>query len=245
MVRRWGTRFLARGLNRAMDDAIRIRGARQHNLKNIDLDLPRRTLTVVTGTVGLRASRRSPSTRSSRRGRGATWRVFPPTPSSSSTAWRSPTSTAVEGVSPAVSIEQRNPTKTSRSTVGTATEVYDYLRLLWARVGHTHCPECDRRVRPDTVSGGGGPVSSSSTKETRFVVGFPLSAERTGCPRPRGREPQDTRGSCGVWSGRGLHRPVRTTRRPTPESLGIDVTEVDDLVVVVDRLTVKLGVGGA
>src|SRR6185295_19121213 len=58
---------------------------------------------------------------------------------------------SIEGISPAVAIEQKNPTKSSRSTVGTATEVYDYLRLLWARVGRTFCPQCGRELRPDTV----------------------------------------------------------------------------------------------
>ena len=57
----------------------------------------------------------------------------------------------VDGVSPAVAIEQKNPTRTSRSTVGTATEIYDYLRLLWARVGRTFCPRCGRELKPDTV----------------------------------------------------------------------------------------------
>src|SRR5687767_12991420 len=80
---------------------------------------------------------------------------------------------AIEGLSPAVAIEQKNPTKTSRSTVGTATEVYDYLRLLWARVGRTVCPKCGREMRPDTVQ--------SATDEllalpagTRFSIAFPL-----------------------------------------------------------------------
>src|SRR5665213_1698224 len=57
----------------------------------------------------------------------------------------------IDGLSPAVAIEQSNPTKTSRSTVGTATEIYDFLRLLWARIGHTFCPVCGREMKRDTV----------------------------------------------------------------------------------------------
>src|SRR5690349_6303015 len=79
----------------------------------------------------------------------------------------------VEGLSPAVAVEQRNPTKTSRSTVGTATEIYDYLRLLWARVGHTFCPSCGREIKPDTVQS----VADTVMKlpgGTRFYLTFPL-----------------------------------------------------------------------
>ena len=80
---------------------------------------------------------------------------------------------SIEGISPAVSIEQRNPTKSSRSTVGTATEVYDYMRLLWARVGRTHCPVCDRHVQPDTVSSAVDRVLGLG-RGVRIQVAFPL-----------------------------------------------------------------------
>jgi excinuclease ABC subunit A len=80
---------------------------------------------------------------------------------------------SIEGLSPAVAIEQKNPTKTSRSTVGTATEVYDYLRLLWARVGHTFCPTCGREIKPDTVSSVVDAVMALPAN-TRFYVTFPL-----------------------------------------------------------------------
>src|SRR5690349_11963729 len=79
----------------------------------------------------------------------------------------------VEGLSPAVAIEQKNPTKTSRSTVGTATEIYDYLRLLWARIGRTFCPLCGREMRPDTVQSVTDVVLALAPG-TRFHVAFPL-----------------------------------------------------------------------
>jgi excinuclease ABC subunit A len=82
---------------------------------------------------------------------------------------------SIDGLSPAVAIEQKNPTKTSRSTVGTATEVYDYLRLLWARVGHTLCPTCGRELRPDTVQSVSDVVLALPAG-TRFMVTFPLHA---------------------------------------------------------------------
>jgi excinuclease ABC subunit A len=80
---------------------------------------------------------------------------------------------SIEGLSPAVAIEQKNPTKTSRSTVGTATEIYDYLRLLWARVGHTFCPNCGREIKPDTVQSVTDKVLALPAG-TRFYVTFPL-----------------------------------------------------------------------
>src|SRR5436305_5349460 len=80
---------------------------------------------------------------------------------------------SIEGLSPAVAIEQSNPTKTSRSTVGTATEIYDYLRLLWARIGRTICPKCGRELRPDTVQSASDIVLSLRAG-TRFFVAAPL-----------------------------------------------------------------------
>src|SRR5690606_16138693 len=80
---------------------------------------------------------------------------------------------SVEGISPAVAIEQKNPTKTSRSTVGTATETYDYLRLLWARAGRTHCPICDRHVVPDTVQSATDALMALP-EGTRIIITFPL-----------------------------------------------------------------------
>src|SRR5687767_9878283 len=79
----------------------------------------------------------------------------------------------IEGLSPAVAIEQKNPTKTSRSTVGTATEIYDYLRLLWARIGHTYCRVCDRELKPDTVQSVTDRVLALPPR-SRFSVAFPL-----------------------------------------------------------------------
>src|SRR5687767_15910775 len=80
---------------------------------------------------------------------------------------------AIEGLSPAVAIEQKNPTKTSRSTVGTATEVYDYLRLLWARVGCAFCPRCCREMRPDTPQSVADALLELPDG-TRVHIAFPL-----------------------------------------------------------------------
>jgi excinuclease ABC subunit A len=159
-----------------MGDFIRIRGARQHNLKGLDLDIPHRALTVVTGPSGS----------------GKSSLVFDTIFAEAQHRYVESLSTyakqflermprpdvaSVEGVSPAVAIQQKNPTKTSRSTVGTATEIHDYLRLLWARIGRTYCPDCGREVRPDTVQSAVDRVRRLP-KGTRIRVAFrlPLSS---------------------------------------------------------------------
>ena len=133
-----------------MKDRIVVRGARQHNLTGFDLEIPRRSYTVVTGPSGSGKSSLAFDTIYAEGQRryveslSAYARQF-------LERMEKPDVDGIDGLSPAVAIEQKNPTKTSRSTVGTATEIYDYLRLLWARVGHTFCPECGREMKPDTV----------------------------------------------------------------------------------------------
>jgi excinuclease ABC subunit A len=153
-------------------DRIIIRGARQHNLKGFDLEIPRRAFTVVTGPSGSGKSSLAFDTIYAEGQRryiesiSAYARQF-------LERMEKPDVDSIDGLSPAVAIEQRNPTKTSRSTVGTATEIYDYLRLLWARIGHTHCPACDRQMKPDTVQSVIDTVLTLP-EGTRFYVAFPL-----------------------------------------------------------------------
>ncbi|MGE5749209.1 MAG: excinuclease ABC subunit UvrA, partial [Gemmatimonas sp.] len=155
-----------------MKDRIVIRGARQHNLKGFDLEIPRRTFTVITGPSGSGKSSLAFDTIYAEGQRryveslSAYARQF-------LDRMEKPDVDSIDGLSPAVAIEQRNPTKTSRSTVGTATEIYDYLRLLWARAGHTHCPVCGREMKPDTVTSVADTVLRL-TPGTRFYVAFPL-----------------------------------------------------------------------
>ena len=155
-----------------MKDRIVVRGARQHNLKGIDLDIPRRTVTVVTGPSGSGKSSLAFDTIYAEGQRryveslSAYARQF-------LERMEKPDVDRIDGLSPAVAIEQKNPTKTSRSTVGTATEIYDYLRLLWARIGHTFCPLCGREMRPDTVQSVTDAVLALPAG-TRFSVAFPL-----------------------------------------------------------------------
>src|SRR5213595_425299 len=131
-------------------EAIVVRGAKVHNLKNVSLSIPHNQLTVITGVSGSGKSSLAFDTIYAEGQRryveslSAYARQF-------LERMEKPAVDHIDGLSPAVAIEQKNPTRTSRSTVGTATEIYDYLRLLWARVGHTICPKCGRELKPDTV----------------------------------------------------------------------------------------------
>ncbi len=155
-----------------MKDRIQIRGARQHNLKGIDLDIPRRAVTVITGPSGSGKSSLAFDTIYAEGQRryveslSAYARQF-------LERMKKPDVDFIDGLSPAVAIEQKNPTRTSRSTVGTATEIYDYLRLLWARIGRTICPVCGRELKPDTAQS-----SADETlllpEGTRMMIAFPL-----------------------------------------------------------------------
>src|SRR5215204_2217242 len=155
-----------------MKDRIVVRGARQHNLKGFDLEIPRRSFTVVTGPSGSGKSSLAFDTIYAEGQRryveslSAYARQF-------LERMEKPAVDHIDGLSPAVAIEQKNPTKTSRSTVGTATEIYDYLRLLWARIGRTLCPKCGRELKPDTVQSVTDTVLALPAG-TRFYVAAPL-----------------------------------------------------------------------
>jgi excinuclease ABC subunit A len=150
---------------------IVVRGARQHNLKNVDVDIPRRALTVITGPSGSGKSSLAFDTiyAEGQRRYVESLSVYA---RQFLDRMEKPDVDLVEGLSPAVAIEQKNPTKTSRSTVGTATEIYDYLRLLWARIGRTYCPTCGAEIRPETVQS----VTDSLllAQGSRVQLGFPL-----------------------------------------------------------------------
>ena len=127
--------------------------------------------------LGVRARARWRSTRSTRRVSAATSSRCPPTPSSSSSGCPSRWWIPLEGLSPAVAIEQKNPTTSSRSTVGTATEIYDFLRLLWARVGTPYCRHCGAVVKVDTVEEVVDAILATGASAERpqpVLISFPL-----------------------------------------------------------------------
>src|SRR5438309_8582566 len=134
----------------AFPDRVIIRNARQHNLKGITVELPRRALTVITGPSGSGKSSLAFDTLYAE-GQRRYIESLSTYAKQFLERMPKPLVDGIDGISPAVAIEQKNPTTTSRSTVGTATEIYDFLRLLWARVGTPYCVKCGREVKADTV----------------------------------------------------------------------------------------------
>jgi excinuclease ABC subunit A len=137
-----------------MLDRIVIRGAREHNLKNINLDIPRGMLTVVTGVSGSGKSTLAFDTLYAEGQRRYIESLSTYAKQFLERIGR-PDVDEVLGISPSIAIQQKNTTRSSRSTVGTSTEIYDYLRLLFARVGRTECPDCNRvvaRHQPDEAA---------------------------------------------------------------------------------------------
>src|SRR5512133_2621636 len=124
-------------------DFISVRGAREHNLKSVDLDIPKKKLVVFTGVSG---SGKSSLAFDTIYAEGQ--RRYVESLSSYARQFlgqmEKPDVDFIEGLSPAISIDQKSTSRNPRSTVGTITEVYDYLRVLFARVGHPHCPKCGR-----------------------------------------------------------------------------------------------------
>jgi excinuclease ABC subunit A len=131
-------------------DVISVRGAREHNLKNVNLEIPRNRLVVITGVSG---SGKSSLAFDTLFAEGQ--RRYVESLSSYARQFlqqmEKPDVDSIEGLSPAISIEQKSVSRNPRSTVGTVTEIHDYLRLLYASIGVPHCPSCGQRIRPQTV----------------------------------------------------------------------------------------------
>ena len=133
-----------------MPNQISLRGVRVHNLKNVDVDIPRDKLVVLTGLSG---SGKSSLAFDTLYAEGH--RRFVESLSSYARMFLGqldkPDLDSVEGLSPAIAIDQKTTSKNPRSTVGTVTEIYDYLRLLYARIGIPHCPVCGKEIRQQTT----------------------------------------------------------------------------------------------
>src|ERR1700710_119857 len=128
-----------------MLDRITVHGARQHNLKNIDVEIPRNTLTVITGLSGSGKSSLAFDTIYAE-GQRRYVETLSPYARQFLDQMERPEVDSIDGLSPAISIEQKTTSRSPRSTVGTITEIYDYLRLLWASVGQPHCPNCHQLI---------------------------------------------------------------------------------------------------
>ena len=213
-----------------MQSVIRIVNARQNNLRNITVDLPHRSLIVVTGPSGSGKSTLAFDTLYAE-GQRRYIESLSTYAKQFLDRMPKPLVDRLEGIAPAVAIEQRNPVISSRSTVGTATEVYDYLRLLWARIGRCYCRRCGGPVRKDTPEAAADEVVAQG--QGRVQVCFPLP--------PVARL---THGAV-VENLRALGF-VRVLADGTPHHLeelppALDLTRVSELLVVVDRLVAEPG----
>ena len=161
-----------------MEEFITIKGAREHNLQNVDLKLPRDKMVVITGISG---SGKSSLAFDTIYAEGQ--RRYMESLSSYARQFlgqmEKPDVDYIEGLSPAISIDQKTTSKNPRSTVGTVTEIYDYLRLLYARVGHPHCPECGKPIRRQSVDQIVDAVKALPEK-TKIQILAPLVRGRKG-----------------------------------------------------------------
>ncbi|MFC1929166.1 excinuclease ABC subunit UvrA [Chloroflexota bacterium] len=159
-------------------DAIVVKGAREHNLKNIDVVIPRDKLVVITGVSGSGKSSLAFDTIYAEGQRryveslSAYARQF-------LGRMEKPEVDYIEGLSPAISIDQKGPSRNPRSTMGTVTEIYDYLRLLFARVGHPHCPSCGREIASQTVQQIVDAIQGLP-ENSRIMILAPLIRDRKG-----------------------------------------------------------------
>jgi excinuclease ABC subunit A len=240
-------------------ETIVVRGARVHNLKNIDFEIPHNSLTVVTGVSGSGKSSLAFDTIYAEGQRryveslSAYARQF-------LERIEKPDADIIDGIAPAVAIRQKNTTRNPRSTVGTATEIYDYLRLLFARVGRTYCLQCGNQVKKDTVDEVASAVLSLG-EGTRLSVLFPLQTNAPQVPSPanplpaaakrKGKKKPKTdakkllsdqlKSRLLDLRTRGFNRLYQSGQIfefSTPESL-LNINFAEPVFVLVDRLTVS------
>ena len=205
-----------------------ISGAREHNLKGIDLELPRNSLIVMTGLSGSGKSSLAFDTIYAEGQRryveslSAYARQF-------LGLMEKPDVDSIEGLSPAISIDQKTTSRNPRSTVGTVTEIYDYLRLLWARVGRPHCPECGEPIEGQSVEQITDRVMTLP-EGTRFIVGAPVVRGRKGEFEKLFEQ--------FLLEGYSRVRVDGEIRR-LDEKIELDKKYMHDVSVVVDRLVMK------
>src|SRR5579885_2054967 len=207
---------------------ISVRGARQHNLKNISVDIPRNTLTVITGlsgsgksslafdTIYAEGQRRYVETLS------AYARQF-------LDQMERPEVDAIDGLSPAISIEQKTTNRSPRSTVGTITEIYDYLRVLYAAIGVPHCPNCGIQISRQTPAQILQQVMALGKDERVMIL----------APIVRGRKGEYKKELEKLAKQGFLRARIDGVLRSLDEEITLDRRKNHTIEVVVDRLLVK------
>ena len=232
--------------------SITVRGARVHNLKNVDFEIPHNTLTVVTGVSGSGKSSLAFDTIYAEGQRryveslSAYARQF-------LERIEKPEVDSIDGIAPAVAIRQKNTTRNPRSTVATATEIYDYLRLLFARIGRTYCMKCGQEVKKDTVDEVADAVLALDPG-TRMQVLFPLqpaSTSEEAKKKPRHPSKKTVSAQTGLTDQvkirlfdlrkggfNRLYQSGNVFEFSTPESL-LDIRFDQPAFILVDRLTIS------
>jgi excinuclease ABC subunit A len=212
-------------------DTIRIRGAKQHNLKNISLELPRDRLIVFTGVSGSGKSSLAFDTIFAEGQRryveslSAYARQF-------LGQLDKPDVDAIEGLSPAISIDQKSTSNNPRSTVGTVTEIYDYFRLLYGRAGTPHCPQCDRSIAPQTIDEMIDRIRSLPER-TKFQILAPIV---------RGKKGTHQKALSSLTSEGFVRVRVNGEVRELADRIVLDKNQHHTVEIVVDRLINKAGI---
>ncbi|MGB7067873.1 MAG: excinuclease ABC subunit UvrA [Pyrinomonadaceae bacterium] len=230
------------------EEAIEIRGARVHNLKNVSCSIPLNKLTVITGVSGSGKSSLAFDTIYAEGQRryveslSAYARQF-------LERMDKPDVDEITGIAPAIAIRQKNSTKNPRSTVATQTEIYDYLRLLYARAGRTFCHVCEREVKKDSPESSADEILAGLADGTRFFVMFPIREESDptlkSSPKNKGKGKKEAVGSESLSNTAflisllqqgfsRLYRNGETIELQRPEDYGYD--DFDGTFVLIDRL---------
>lgn len=214
----------------APSECIRIRGANEHNLKNIDIDIPRNQLVVLTGLSG---SGKSSLAFDTIYAEGQ--RRYMESLSSYARQFlgqmEKPNVEKIEGLSPAISIDQKSTNRNPRSTVGTVTEIYDYFRLLYARIGIPHCPECGREIRKQTVD-----------EMCDQIMGLPEGTKlQLLAPVVRGKKGEHAKVLSRAAKSGYVRVIVDGSMYELSEEIKLDKNIKHSIEIVVDRLIVKPG----
>ena len=215
----------------SLEDVIRVRGARQHNLKNVDVTIPRNKMVVFTGVSGSGKSSLAFDTIFAEGQRryveslSAYARQF-------LGQVDKPDVDAIEGLSPAISIDQKSTSHNPRSTVGTVTEIQDYLRLLFGRAGEPHCPQCDRAIRPQTIDEMVDQIRTLP-EGTRYQLLAPVV---------RGKKGTHSKLISGLAAEGFARVRVNGEVRELADNIELDKNHLHSIEVVVDRLVARDGI---
>ncbi|WP_255441421.1 MULTISPECIES: excinuclease ABC subunit UvrA [unclassified Synechococcus] len=215
----------------SLEDVIRVRGARQHNLRDVDLTLPRNRLVVFTGVSGSGKSSLAFDTIFAEGQRryveslSAYARQF-------LGQVDKPDVDAIEGLSPAISIDQKSTSHNPRSTVGTVTEIQDYLRLLFGRAGEPHCPQCNRSIRPESIDEMVDRIATLP-EGTRYQLLAPVV---------RGKKGTHTKLLSGLVAEGFARVRINGEVRDLSDNIELDKNHAHNIEVVVDRLVAREGI---